>query len=140
MNLRLRIAAIALALGVTTLCSGCATPPATSTAKEDIRRGGIFEIKRMTYDDAAFEFFGQNSDIGQQTPQLVTVRLGDNENMGIAVVRRMIAIIREYTQTDLVWRSAGHNGGVLLSARPADNAALEAFLLSEFFNERSEPR
>jgi hypothetical protein len=114
--------------------------PATGTATKDMNRGGgIFEIKRMTYDDAAFVFFGWNPDMGRQTPQLVTVRLGDNENMRIAVVRRMIAIIREYTQTDFVWRSARRDGGVTLSARPADNAALEAYLLNEFFNERGDP-
>ena len=147
------MAAVALALGVATLCSGCATPPelraplatnlphsATGTATKDTNhRGGIFEIKRMTYDDAAFVFFGSNPDLGQQTPQLITVRLGDNEDMRIAVVRRMIAIIREYTKTDFVWRSPRHDGGVMLSARPADSAALEAFLLKEFFNELSDP-
>jgi hypothetical protein len=114
--------------------------PATGAATKDVNRGGgIFEIKRMTYDDAAFMFFGWNPDMGRETPQLITVRIGNNENMRIAVVRRMIAIIRDYTQTDFVWRSGRGDPGVTLSARPSDNAALEAYLMREFFNERGEP-
>jgi hypothetical protein len=114
--------------------------PATGAATKDVNRGGgIFEIRRMTYDDAAFLFFGWNPEMGRQTPQLVTVRIGDNANMRIAVVRRMIAIIREYTQRDFVWRSVRLDRELVLSARPEDNAGLEAFLLREFFDE-GEPR
>ena len=70
----------------------------------------------MTYDDAAFLFFGWNKDMGRKTPQLIVVRLGQNADMRIAVVRRMIAIIREYTQEDFYWRSVRHDGGLVLSA------------------------
>jgi outer membrane biosynthesis protein TonB len=114
--------------------------PATGAATKDMNRGGgIFEIKRMTYDDAAFMFFGWNPDMGRQTPQLITVRIGNNENMRIAVVRKMIAIIRDYTQEDFMWRSARGDHGLPLSARAADNASLEAFLMHEFFDERGDP-
>jgi hypothetical protein len=115
--------------------------PATGTATaESNHGGGIFEIKRMTYDDAAFLFFGWNKDMGRQTPQLIVVRLGQNADMRIAVVRRMIAIIREYTQEDFYWRSVRHEGGLVLSARQRDNAGLESFLLHEFFDARGEPQ
>src|SRR2546423_1558172 len=37
--------------------------PARGVAAQDTKRGGgIFQIKRMTYDDAAFEFYGWNTD------------------------------------------------------------------------------
>ncbi len=115
--------------------------PATGTATRDTNHGGgIFEIKRMTYDDAAFLFFGWNAEMGRQTPQLITVRIGDNADMRIAVVRTMIAIIRQYTQQDFIWRSARGESNRVLSARPEDNAGLEAFLLREFFDERGEPQ
>jgi hypothetical protein len=115
--------------------------PATGTATSETNHGGgIFEIKRMTYDDAAFLFFGWNKEMGRRTPQLIVVRLGDNADMRIAVVRRMIAIIREYTQEDFYWRSVRHDGGLVLSARPRDNAGLESFLLHEFFDEHGEPQ
>jgi hypothetical protein len=59
--------------------------------------------------------------------------------MRMAVVRSMIAIIRQYTHEDFFWRSARRDDNVVLSARPADNAALETFLLREFFDDRGEP-
>lgn len=110
--------------------------PATGVAaRERQGGGGLFEIRRMSYDDAAFEFFGWNDDMGRQTPQLVEVRLGNNSDMRIAVVRKMIDIIREHTKADFVWRSAHRGNGVTLSARPSDNVALEEFLLRDLFDE-----
>ena len=109
---------------------------ATGVAAQDRRRGGgLFEIKRMNYDDAAFEFFGWNADMERKTPQLIEVRKGNNEDMQIAVVRRMIAIIREHTKEDFVWRSVRRGQDFTLSARPADNAALEDFMKHEFFDD-----
>ena len=106
----------------------------TATQNKE-RGGGIFQIKRMTYDDAAFEFYGWNTAMGRRTPQLIEVRKGMNSDMRIAVVRRMIAIIREYEKEDFTWESPrlGHN--VTLSARLSDNAKLESFLMHEFFDD-----
>jgi hypothetical protein len=110
--------------------------PATGIATRDANRGGgIFEIKRMDYDDAAFEFFGWNNEMGRKTPQLIEVRRGNNSDMRIAVVRKMIAIIREYSQGDFTWRSPRHENGVTLSARVSDNAELENFLMHDFFDD-----
>ena len=97
--------------------------------------GGIFEIKRMAYDDAAFEFYGWNKEMGRRTPQLIEVRKGDNSDMRIAVVRRMIAIIRQYEKEDFVWENPQKDRKYTLSARLSDNAALEAFLMNEFFGD-----
>lgn len=114
--------------------------PATGAATPDPKRGGgIFEIKRMDYDDAAFVFFGWNRDMGRTTPQLIEVRKGNNADMRIAVVRKMIAIIREYSQTDFVWRSQALGRDLVLSARLSDNAELEAFLMREMFDDRGRP-
>jgi outer membrane biosynthesis protein TonB len=110
--------------------------PATGIATRDASRGGgIFEIKRMDYDDAAFEFFGWNNEMGRKTPQLIEVRRGNNSDMRVAVVRKMIAIIREYSKGDFVWRSPRYEGGVTLSARVSDNAELENFLMHDFFGD-----
>ena len=110
--------------------------PATGVASRDPNRGGgIFEIKRMDYDDAAFEFFGWNDDMGRKTPQLIEVRLGNNSDMRIAVVRKMISIIREHSTGDFVWKSPHHVDGIWLSARLSDNAELENFLLHDFFDD-----
>jgi hypothetical protein len=110
--------------------------PATGVATQTQRRGGgIFEIKRMDYDDAAFEFFGWNNEMGRNTPQLIEVRKGNNSDMRIAVVRKMIAIIRLHSQGDFVWRSPRYENGLVLSARPSDNAALESFLMRELLDD-----
>jgi hypothetical protein len=104
---------------------------ATGVATPDPSKGGgIFEIKSLNYDDASFLFFGWNKDMGRRTPQLIEVRKGDNPDMEIAVVRKMISIIREYSKEDFTWRS--HDREVVLSARLADNAALESFLMHDF--------
>jgi hypothetical protein len=108
-------------------------------AQRSIRGGGIFQIKRMSYDDAAFEFFGWNNQMGRQTPQMIEVRKGNNPDMRIAVVRRMIVIIREHEHEDFTWESGRHGGRVVtLSARLADTAALEKFLLQDLFDDNRE--
>jgi hypothetical protein len=111
--------------------------PAGGVAAQDKRHGGgLFEIKRMAYDDAAYEFFGWNPDMERKTPQVIEVRKGNNSDMRIAVVRSMIAVIREHTKEDFIWRSVRHERDYTLSARPEDNAALEDFMMHEFFDDQ----
>lgn len=97
------------------------------------RGGGIFQIQRMGYDDAEFFFFGWNKYISRNSQQMIEVRRGDNATMEIAVVRRMIAIIREHESGDFVWESRRLGRDISLSARMADNAGLEDFMVREFF-------
>ena len=114
---------------------------ARGVAAQDTKRsGGIFQIKRMTYDDAAFEFYGWNKEMDRKTPQLIEVRKGDNADMRIAVVRRMIAIVRQFEKEDFTWESPRLRHNVVLSARIADTAALEAFLMREFFEDAHGPQ
>ena len=100
------------------------------------RGGGIFQIQRMGYDDAEFAFFGWNKTIERNLLQTIEVRRGDNPTLEIAVVRRMIAIIREHVSGDFLWESRRLHRDVSLSARPADNAGLEDFMMREFFADR----
>ena len=55
--------------------------------------------------------------------------------MRIAVVRKMIAIIREHSKEDFIWHSPRRDSDLVLSARLSDNAALENFLIHEFFDD-----
>ena len=98
------------------------------------RGGGLFEITRMAYDDGEFRFFGYHRDAGRKLPQVIEVRLGTSGDMRIAMVRRMIALIRETEQGDISWDSYRLGRVVELSARPADNASLEEFMMHEFFD------
>ena len=102
--------------------------------------GGVFQIARMGYDYAEFYFFGWNKEIRRNTKQLIDVRKGDNSDMRIAVVRKMIAIIREYEQEDFVWDSYRLGRSLTLSARARDNAGLEQFMLLEFFADSGAPK
>src|SRR5262249_27607515 len=95
--------------------------------------GGIFQIQRLGYSDAEFLFYGWNKDIRRNTTQLIEVRKGDNPDIRIAVIRRMIAIIREYETEDFVWESQRLGRNVTLSARMRDNSGLEEFMMREFF-------
>ena len=113
---------------------------AAGALNQDLKGGGIFEIKRMDYDDAEFVFYGWNDARHLRTPERVEVRKGDNGDMRIAVVRRMIVIIREYSREDFVWRSKRSNRDYVLSARAADTPALEDFLMHEFFDLPGESR
>jgi hypothetical protein len=96
--------------------------------------GGVFQITRMGYDDAEFLFFGWNKEIRRNTKQLIEVRKGSNSDIRIAVVRRMIAIIREYERGDFLWESRRLGRNLMLSARASDNAGLEEFMMHEFFD------
>ena len=97
------------------------------------RGGGIFQIARMGYSDAEFFFFGWNKAIRRNSRQMIEVQRGNNPNMEIAVVRRMIQIIRDHEREDFIWESHRLGREVNLSARLSDNAGLEDFLMSEFF-------
>jgi hypothetical protein len=105
-----------------------------SFGSERQRGGGMFQIERIGYNDAEFFFYGWNKDIRRNSQQMIEVQRGDNPTMEIAVVRKMIAIIREHVSGDFVWESERLNRDVTLSARAADNAGLEDFLMLEFFS------
>jgi hypothetical protein len=102
--------------------------------------GGVFQIVGMGYDHAEFFFFGWNKEIRRNTKQLIEVRKGNNSDMRIAVVRKMISIIREYEQEDFLWDSYRLGRSLRLSARARDNAGLEEFMLREFFADPGVPQ
>jgi hypothetical protein len=99
------------------------------------KTGGMFSIEQLGSDYAEFVYHGWRSDIGRNTKQLIAVRKGSNPDIRIAVVRRMIALIRENTQEDFVWVSQRLGRSVTLSARARDNAGLEEFMMLEFFHQ-----
>ncbi len=95
--------------------------------------GGLFEVTLQQYDYAEFKFYGWNRDIRRQAAQVYEVRKGDAPSIQMAMVRKMIAIIRESITGDFTWRSDRSGKDVQLSARPEDNAALEQYLLNDMF-------
>ena len=63
-------------------------------------------------------FFGWNKDISRNAKQLIEVRRGENSDIRIAVIRRMIAIVREHETGDFIWESPRLGRQLTLSARP----------------------
>ena len=97
------------------------------------RSGGVFQVTRMSLDYGEFLFFGWNMDAGRQTQQLIEVRRGDASDIRLAMVRKMIEIIRRHEPVEFVWESDRLGRAVTLSSRLRDSAGLEDFMMQEFF-------
>jgi hypothetical protein len=99
---------------------------------------GVFEILNKGPRYASFSFKGWKAtnerDAWRQTIEVDAGRGGD---VDLAIVRRMIGLIRDYYQGDFNWESRRLGRVVVLSARPQDNAGLEAFLMREFFGKQN---
>jgi hypothetical protein len=104
------------------------------------RKGGAFQLQRLGYNDAEFIFYGWSKQHRRTMAQLIEVQRGDETDIRIAVVRRIIAIIRDFEQGDFLWQSPRQGHSLTLSARPQDNAALETFMMAEFFGDPNLPR
>jgi hypothetical protein len=57
----------------------------------------------------------------------------------LAVVRKIIEIIRAHEPGDFIWVSRRLGRQVALSARSGDNAALEDFIMRDFFGDGRSP-
>lgn len=102
--------------------------------------GGTFQIRNMEYQDAQFTFYGWNRDINRRTFQVIDVKRGDSPTINVAIVRKIISIIREFEQADFQWQSRRLGRVMTLSARREDTAQLEAFMMQEFFTDAMQPR
>jgi hypothetical protein len=94
---------------------------------------GVFQIKSKGTRYAAFSFRGWTNDRANAKQQLIEVDAGLGGNVELAIVRRMIDLIREHYQGNFNWESHRLGRVVTLSARKEDQAGLEAFLIKEFF-------
>lgn len=94
---------------------------------------GLFQIRRMDPYNATFSFKGWVNDYTSANTQYYEVEARSGEDIRLVMIRRMIAIVREHYDGDFDWISNRLGRTVTLSARPADNAGLEDFLMKEFF-------
>jgi len=72
--------------------------------------------------------------------QRIDVQKGNNPDIRIAVVRKIIAIIRDQESGTFRWQSLRLGRDVSLSARAEDTAELEIFMMREFFELDRTPR
>lgn len=94
---------------------------------------GVFEITSRGMTTAQFSFRGWNNHGSNTHSQLINVEVGGDGDIEHAIVRRMIALIRQYYTGDFNWESQRMGRTLSLSARREDNAGLEEFLMKEFF-------
>lgn len=108
-----------------------AHPGAQGTDKDD--HGGVFQIRRLGLHSAEFMFRGWNVNFRRNSTQLVNVDQGADDDIRIAVVKKMIELIRRHKSGDFIWDSHRLGKEFTLSAKPEHGSELQQFLLQEFF-------
>lgn len=103
----------------------------TLTGREGV--GGVFQILHMGTRTGQFAFNGWRPEARSQWREVYEVDAGLNGNLELAMVRRMIELIRTHYKGDFKWESHRLDRVVTLSARPEDSEGLEDFLVREFF-------
>ncbi|HEU4374564.1 MAG TPA: cell envelope integrity protein TolA [Telluria sp.] len=97
--------------------------------------GGVFSLSNKTFHSADLKFRGWNPNFKRRWLQQVTVEQGTEVDVEHAIIKKMIELIRKEKTGDFEWDSHRLQRVVTMSARPADTAALEAFLFKEMFPE-----
>ncbi|MGZ5102526.1 MAG: hypothetical protein ACXWBU_17335, partial [Usitatibacter sp.] len=98
--------------------------------------GGVFQILHMGPQRAEFAFNGWRPDSQRKWREVIEVDAGFGGNVELAVVKRMIELIRTHYSGDFRWESHRLGRVVVLSARPEDSQGLEDFLMREFFGQQ----
>jgi hypothetical protein len=94
---------------------------------------GIFEIRRKSFRTGQFSFKGWKNDYSIARLELIDVEAGPDGDIDLAIVKKMIEIIRREYSGDINWESHRLERVIVLSARMEDNTGLEDFLMQEFF-------
>ena len=94
---------------------------------------GIFEIRQKTFRTGQFSFKGWKNDYSNSRLEIIDVEAGTDGNIDLAIVKKMIEIIRREFKGDFNWESQRLGRVIVLSARMEDNAGLEEVLMREFF-------
>lgn len=103
--------------------------------KNNLKTGtsGIFEITAKTGRRITFSFKGWTNDYSNARREYFEVEAGQDEDVRLLAVQKMISLIRQHYQGNFNWESQRLNHTVVKSARIEDNAELEDFLMMEFF-------
>ena len=95
--------------------------------------GGVFQVLRKGLRTGEFAFNGFRGQGQRRWREVIEVDAGPGGNLELAMIRRMIELIRTHYTGDFQWDSHRLGRVVVLSARPADQPGLEEFLQKEFF-------
>ncbi len=102
--------------------------------------GGVFSISNKTFHSMDLKFRGWNPNFQRRWLTQVTVEQGSEPDVEIAVVKKMIELIRREKTGDFEWDSHRLGRIVKLSARPQDTDQLMTFLFKEMFPEYKPPQ
>lgn len=116
--------------------------PATVVLERNLRSltagegdtSGIFHILDIGVRSGEFAFNGWRSGSANQWRQVIVVEAAPGEPVELAMVRRMIQLIRTHYTGDFNWNSRRLGRTVVMSARLEDQVDLEDFLVREFFD------
>ena len=124
--------------------------PSTSKGEDPLSRnmrtlsgregvGGVFQIMRKGLRTGEFAFNGFRNSGQRQWREVIEVDAGPGGDIELAMIRRMIELIRGHYSGDFRWDSHRLGRVVTLSAKPADQPGLEEFLMKEFFDAPPQP-
>lgn len=102
----------------------------TLTGRDGV--SGVFTILRKGTRTGEFAFNGWRQE-ARGWREVIEVDAGQGGNLELAMVRKMISLIRTHYTGDFNWESHRLQRVVVLSARPEDTAGLEEFMMREFF-------
>ena len=94
---------------------------------------GIFQVRDVGLHTAQLSFKGWKNNYNNARLEIYDVQAKPNETIELAVVRKMIVIIRKDYSGDFEWESQRQGRTITKSARIEDTAELEQFLLREMF-------
>ena len=101
--------------------------------------GGVFSVTNKTFNTMDLKFRGWNPSFKRRWLTHVKVEQGSEPDIEIAVVKKMLELIRKEKTGDFEWDSHRLGRIVKLSARPQDSDALMSFLFKEMFPEYKPP-
>jgi hypothetical protein len=99
--------------------------------------GGVFQITSVGVREGAFRFNGWNP-ARDNWHESYTVDAGEGGDVKLAIVKKVIEVIRKYKKGDFEFESHKLGRMVPMSARPQDNDRLENFLLMELFSDEAQ--
>lgn len=94
---------------------------------------GIFQVRDVGLHTAQLSFKGWKNNYNNARLEIYDVQAKPGETIELAIVRKMIVIIRKDYSGDFEWESQRQGRTITKSARIEDTAELEQFLLREMF-------
>jgi len=94
---------------------------------------GIFQTREIGLHTAQLSFKGWKNNYNNARLEIFDVQAKPGETIELAIVRKMIVIIRRDYSGDFEWESQRQGRSITKSARIEDTAELEQFLLKEMF-------